>query len=248
MDVIFLKSRISNNNMDINIIGNGITSAMNSIKAAPWMDIQILDIPISCPNEYKLVDMGVWPGTQTGCISYGSESPNVHSGNCTPEIESLPYENIDQIDPIILKKWKGYSFCVRFAQDYYYAQQCKDGYVQCSYGICYNKNESCPISNIFITNEDFIPDSMTIKSSISMNNNVKWLYYKKELKASPIINIDHSFYDLPCYDKSRKPLEIQYYPLIKKYGKGCGTLGLDPKSSIVDFDIEKSFYSLNGLD
>ena len=245
--VVFLISRINHNTMDLNYIGNGITSAIHSIKAVPWMDIRILDDPLSCPKEYILVDMGAWPGTQTGCISYGSEYPNIHTGNCNPEIDSLPYENIDQIDKILLTKWKGYSFCVRFAQDYYYAQQCRDGYVQCSSGICYNKNESCPISNIFITNEDFVPDSMTTKTSISMDDNVKWLYYKKELKASPIIDIDHSFYNLPCYDKSRKPLEIQYYPLIKNFGKGCGILGLDPKSSIIDFDIEKSFYSSNNL-
>ena len=242
-----ITSRLSHNNIDIDYIGIGIISAVNNIKAAPWMDIIPVD-SLLCPKGYILTSMGVWPGTQTGCISYGSEFPNIHNGNCDPKMDILPYENIDQTDSIILNKWKRYSFCVRFAYDYYYAPKCKDGYIQCSFGICYSANESCPISKIFITNEDFVPGSTTTKTSISTNNNGKWLYYKKELRASPIVKIDYTFYNLPCFDKSTKPLEIQYYPLIKNYGKGCGILGLNSGSSIIDFDIEKSFYSLNGLD
>ena len=240
--IALIASRINHLDINVNHMGDRINSTITSIQAATWMDIEILNAS-SCPQGYVLANMGAWPGTIPGCISYNSTPPMIQSGVCDSVNGSLTEQTISPLDSIILNKWKGHSFCVRLAQDYYFAPQCKAGYVQCSFGMCYNEKEFCPISNIFITNEDFIPDLATTKINMSINNNGEWLYYKNEFQAPPIVGIGHSFYRVPCntYNSS---LEMEDYPLIQNNGNRCET----PQNSIIDIDIEKSFYSSNSLD
>ena len=229
-------------NYPITDIVDFIESITENIKQPPWIDI-IIPSANYCPPEFSLTNFGYWVGTISGC--YYPKDARVVPGNCLYKDKSLI--NIPFRDSIILTKWKNTSFCIKTAEDYYFSLKCDSGYIQCSPGLCYNSNESCPITNIIFTNQNYSPDLITTKLEISSNKNKQFVYFEKKIGAQPVFNLKHSFYGVLCYNKAKKPLEKIYYNLMKNHATGCGDSGFDPQSSIIDSDIEKQFYLSNNL-
>ena len=182
------------------------------LRADPIMDIQIMSRGETCPSGFKILKLGAWHGTKAGCLC---ENGDLHGTSCEKVKSEKCERDIPSTLPLELYEWDASIWCLKRAKlgtDYVKKAECPVGLQECYSGGCFAKE--CPITKI----------------EIASNGGLTLSKAQGEL---PIINIQMSFGDVPCFtqDFFAQSIENSTYKLSVVKEISCDKYGLDSQFS-----------------
>jgi len=189
------------------------------LKADPIMEIQIMDHGSACPSGFQPLKLANWPGTVAGCLC---DNGDLHSTSCKKLRSPKCKTNIQRTLPIEMEIWDGSIFCAKRAllgADYLKKAECPEGYKECYPGGCFEGD--CPITKLEITS--------TGPATNKFNNKEKYLLSTKTQGELPLVNVQITLGDIPCFTRSffDQTLKNSSYDLSAVKGNGCDKYGLD---------------------
>jgi len=196
-----------------------VTSALSyigsNLQSHPILDIKPQDADQACPEDYKSLVLGVWPGTVQGC-----DCPNgLRTGPCRKTPRSSPPDPscVDYAarNPINMYDWEGSNWCVLRAErgsQYVKKAKCPKDFKKCYSGICVLETLDCPVTKI------------KLETGAIVLENVEG--------ESPVVGFAITPNDIPCFsDVYFARGSVDPYPLIDGHQNGCEEYGLDDKYS-----------------
>lgn len=224
LSIIVLVNRYEYGADVIEGIQGGVNGISRNIGIPPFVDIQLTTTGFCYNNSYSLLNLGYWPGTLKFCYDNSVIDPDNTGQSCGLIYPSAPGENFTS--------WKGYSFCVKYANSYYpiNSGNCPSGYSTCSQGKLCVSGSICPVTNISITNS---PLNGTNATSSPMSNG-QYFNFLNLVDQTPIGNMQVIIgQDTPCLSENEYPGQMAY-PAIAQQPDGCSTYGVYPNSSMID--------------
>ena len=204
-----------------------VTSALSyigsNLQSHPILDIKPQDADQACPEDYKSLVLGVWPGTVQGC-----DCPDgLRTGPCRKSPRSPPpdpsCDDYSARNPINMYDWGGSKWCVLRAkpgsQYVKKAGKCGTGFKKCSSGICLREALDCPVTKVKLETGAIV--------------------LEKTLGESPVIDLKIAPNNIPCFSGAYFARgSVDPYVLIDEHENGCGKYGLDDKYSF-EIDTQK---------
>ncbi len=156
-----------------------------SLTLPPFQDFIVQNSSIQCPLNYEHLQLGIWPGSQTGCLHYVKSTKGIAVCIVTR------YAGGPQ--PIYF--WKHQTFCVKRNKRYEesVSGSCKSGMKKCGDNFCVAQGDLCPITSITktLTRNDLGADYLPFLDG--------YLEIKRENAATPINKIEYNLANPPCY-------------------------------------------------
>jgi len=189
-----------------------LESMSANLKADPIMDLQIINKDSVCPDGFEPLLLSIWPGNVAGCLGEGGDLFDLPCENMTSvdggkDIPSNPPLDIYEINNSI---WCGKRAVL--GTDYVKKAECPIGYQECYPGGCF-LNKDCPITKVEIPAKG------------------KDLVLTKTQGELPLVNLQASLNDIPCFNRGLTPKSNSSYKLSAGKEDGCDKYGLDHKFS-----------------
>jgi len=194
-------------------IRGALESMAGNLIADPIMDIQIIGKESTCPDDFQPLKLGIWHGTVTGCLCENGEilSSPCSSKKCKKIPRAHPVE-IYELDELI---WCGKRAVL--GADYVKKAECPSGYNECYPGGCF-KGE-CPVTKVEVASTGEAAHRFG-------KSKEKYITLAREQGELPLINIQMTPNDLPCFNKNLYA-KSSYYNLSSVKPNGCDGYGFD---------------------
>jgi len=190
-----------------------------NLNTDPIVDIQIKDKGFPCPSGFEALKLALWPGTVAGCLCDNGvllDSPceDFNSEMCKKDI-SMNY-------PIEMYEWEDSIWCVKRAvlkRDYRRETVCPPRYQECYPGGCFLGY--CPITKIEIASKG--------EANKKLNGRDKYVVLTRTQGELPIIDIQITFGDIPCFtqDLFTQSIKNSSYELSPIKENECDKYGLN---------------------
>jgi len=161
-----------------------------NLNADPILDIQIKDQGFPCPHGFEALKLGYWPGTVAGCLC---ENGDLHRTSCNDIGSAKCKKDIPETSPIGMYEWNDSLWCIKRAvldQDYVKEIECPSRSQECYPGGCFFGD--CPVTKIEIASTGEAANKFK-------NEKNKYLTLTKTKGELPLINIQVTFGDIPCF-------------------------------------------------
>ena len=232
-------------------------------------DIVKGDVNGTCIDGYENMINNFFPTTNEGCDCTNSEvqglKGNIFGDKCTYSHIADKCKMIFPTNGKVMNIWKGTNLCIKRTSDSFWQfeneilvkgeKRCRTGLKLCGVldtsgnKLCLNKNETCPINSLIISDQP--PSSAVQYSSISIDDETS-LYFTNKLINYPVItNITVSSNPI-CANPTEGLIGENNYILNSFKGPStCQTVvdktTEDPRFKILDSDLLSNFYTDNGI-
>ena len=210
----------------------------------------IFEVSSKCPKNSSDFFTNFFPGNFKGCDCFNVKSntykKKIFNESCNSNQIENKCKNIKENDNINLNVWKGKKLCVeRMEKKYNFfmlnqykttKNSCENGFKFCGFFdtkknfLCLPENLNCPISNVFIDNENVVNNYKTIKL-----NNDFYLHFSKNEGEKIYLEFlanDKNF----CFDDKNGNFGQNNFILNKKKGEiECEKIN----ENVFDFRYEK---------
>jgi len=200
-----------------------LQSMSTNIKADPIMEIQIINHGSACPSDFQALKLANWPGTVAGCLC---ENGDLHDTSCEIVDSEKCKTDVSSTYPIDMYEWEYSLWCVKRAvlgTDYLRKAECPIGYKECYPGGCFKGD--CPISKV-----EIVSAGVTNKLNTGQD---KYVITTRTQGASPLINIQITLGDFPCFSQGlfNKTIKNSSYELTTVKETLCDKYGLNSQFS-----------------
>lgn len=240
--IILMISHFGNN---IQAVSSSTTAALaytvHNLNSDPIMEILPVSLNSSCPQNFLPLNLGNWPGTENGCSCPGE---SIEEGKCQKS-DKGNCEDVFALDDVDIYGWGGSFWCARRALlnvDYVKEAVCPPGFTECSLGICIKEGLECPISSISL-----IDNGSDVEYKLEGYN--KYLTVSRTIGQAPLVEIDITLNNIPCFSANRMALGTQQpYLLLNFKSTGCDKYGLDDKFSFkIDYKNQEQVLQDNNF-
>eukprot|EP01016_Furgasonia_blochmanni_P029786 TRINITY_DN31193_c0_g1_i1.p1 TRINITY_DN31193_c0_g1~~TRINITY_DN31193_c0_g1_i1.p1 ORF type:complete len:496 (+),score=36.61 TRINITY_DN31193_c0_g1_i1:62-1549(+) len=189
------------------------TSAISAIAKAP------------CPGGFDPVQMGQFAGLNEGC---NCQNIGLKKGPCEETADRICTSSPSVNGKDIYFIAGNAQLCVKRTKSLFANTkgECPIGSKRCSQDFCVLAGEDCPLTHIIIKKGQLDRQEMVNHSIIALNSDTNMLY-SSLVNEDPIIGINYTIGDLPCYVEDQRPQISRgiNYILNVVPEKGCGRYG-----------------------